>query len=210
MTTYDWASVSLVPPARIDLQLLANTGFLASAVTQAVQTIGRPGERWELTCHWMNIYGDNRADLLAFFARLNGGEHRVRMPFFGQVQRGSLGGTPLVQGASQVGNSLVIDGATISQTGWIKAMDLLRWGGSIHMATADANSDGSGNVTIPIEPAIRNSPANNAPVIVTAAQTGIFILKSPVSFGSDSRKRLSDASIVSDLTLSFIDDVLAE
>lgn len=82
-------------------------------------------------------------------------------------------GTPLVKGASQVGTALATDGWTASQTGILKAGDLITlaniaW---VFEVTADCNSDGSGNATVPIYPGILagGSPANDAAVTVTAA-----------------------------------------
>jgi hypothetical protein len=109
---------------------------------------------------------------------------------------GARGGTPLVNGASQVSTyasvkttntqNLVIDGASNSITGWAKAGDVFTIadvyavnpvsGETLDylqefVVTADANSDGSGNVTLVISPAIIISgayktasaaPANNA------------------------------------------------
>ncbi len=84
---------------------------------------------------------------------------------------GSTGGTPLVNGASQTGTTINIDGATASQTPWIKGGDVVTFAGLtlVYEITADANSDGSGLVVLPISPAIFSggSPANNAAVTVT-------------------------------------------
>lgn len=210
MTTYSWASQTLVAPTSQEIELAGNDAVLPSAFTGAIQTVSRP-KVWRMSCTWQNIYGGERADLLAFFLRLNGVEHRVRMPFFDHVQRGSLGGTPLVNGASQTGHTLVIDGATPTQTGWIKAGDILRCSSNntIHMATTDSNSDGSGNVTINIIPELRRSPANNNPIIIGAAMTGVWILESPVRMITSAMSRRSGGDqLQNDLTLTFIDDLV--
>lgn len=212
MTTYSWASYSLVAPTSQEFELVDNDGMLPSPFTGEVQTIVRP-KLWRMACTWQNIYGGQRADLLAFFLQLNGKQHRVRMPFFGHVQRGSLGGTPLINGASQTGNSVAIDGATPSQTGWIKAGDILRFASNntIHMCTADADSDGSGNVTVSIIPEIRRSPANNDPIITGATMTGIWILEDKLKFDSSAlTRRANGDALQRDLTLTFIDDVRAD
>lgn len=100
---------------------------------------------------------------------------------------GTLGGTPLVNGATQTGSSLVTDGWTAGQT-VLKKGDIFTIQGiyGVHretrqpfgylqqfVATADVTADGSGNATIPISPAITTtgpfqtvsvSPADNAPI----------------------------------------------
>lgn len=78
---------------------------------------------------------------------------------------GYTGATPLVQGAAQLGTSLVCDGAAINDL-VLLAGDGLDVNSEFKVATADANSDGAGNVTFNFEPALRASPANNAPVEV--------------------------------------------
>jgi P22 coat protein - gene protein 5 len=113
---------------------------------------------------------------------------------------GSKGGSPLVNGANQHSNAspransqtLVLDGATASQAGWAKAGDVITINGvfAINGGTrqaytylkqftvlSDAASDGSGNVTLTISPAIVSDtaspyqnvsavPADNAAVTV--------------------------------------------
>ena len=93
---------------------------------------------------------------------------------------GSTGGSPIVKGASQTGTTITIDGATASQTPWIRGGDVVKFAGLnlMYDITADANSDGSGNVTLPISPAIfsGNSPADNAAVTVTGVTVRALIV----------------------------------
>lgn len=117
---------------------------------------------------------------------------------------GDHGGTPLVKGASQTGSSLAIDGGTNSTTGFLKKGDRFTIAGvyEVHpqtkvstaelqkfVVTADVDTNGSGQATIPISPAINDgtltttnaagetvsleayqnvsaAPADNAPVTV--------------------------------------------
>lgn len=114
-----------------------------------------------------------------------------------QVQtRGTATGTPLVNGANQTGSSLVTDGWTNTITGILKVGDVFTIAGvfSINpvsrlstgnlqqfvVTTVDVNSDGSGNATVAISPAITTSgqyqtvsasPADNAAITVTASHT---------------------------------------
>lgn len=102
---------------------------------------------------------------------------------------GALGGTPLTNGATSDGATTVsIDGATNSVTGYWKAGDVVQFNGvyAVHpqtkvstgklkdfVVTADANSNGSGVVSLSISPAIvasgayqnvSNVPADNSAV----------------------------------------------
>lgn len=208
MATYSWDPQGDKPaPVETELELISNDGILASPFTGAIQTIVRP-KIWRYTCTWRNISGGERADLLAFFLRLNGTEHRVRLPFFGQVQRGTYGGTPVIDGAGQTGHTLAIRGATTNVTNWIRAGDVIRWGGTLHMATVDADSDGAGGVSVDIIPEIRDAPADATTLFTGGTMTGIWILETNVQYASSALKRLSSGDIVGDLQLSFIDDVV--
>ena len=88
-------------------------------------------------------------------------------------------GTPVVNGGSQTGDQLVIDGATASQTGYLKAGDYIQLGSGasakFHKVLEDTDTDGSGNATLTIFPDLRSSPADDATVVVTNAK-GVFRL----------------------------------
>jgi hypothetical protein len=81
-------------------------------------------------------------------------------------------GTPLVNGATQTGSTIVTDGWTIS-TLVLKKGDLITFNAitPVYDVTADGTSDGSGNLTISINPPIfaGGSPAENAPITVTSS-----------------------------------------
>lgn len=103
---------------------------------------------------------------------------------------GPLGGTPLVNGASQTGSSLVTDGWTASAAARLNQGDVFTIAGVYavnpqtrqttgqlrqFVVTADVSSDGAGNATINIYPAIVTSgakqnvtagPADNAAITV--------------------------------------------
>lgn len=106
---------------------------------------------------------------------------------------GPLGGTPLVNGASQAGSSLVTDGWTAAAALRLKKGDVFTIAGVFavnpltkinttqlrqFVVTADVSSDVAGNATIPIYPAIVTSgseqnvtasPADNAAITVLGA-----------------------------------------
>lgn len=91
---------------------------------------------------------------------------------------GALGGSPVVNGASQTGSSLIINGATATVTNWALKGDVFTVGTGANgtfavnpqnyrsttqlqqfVVTANASSDGSGNVTLSIYPPIVTSGA---------------------------------------------------
>jgi len=106
---------------------------------------------------------------------------------------GALGGTPLVNGGSQTGASLVTDGWSNSITGLLKKGDIFTVAGvravnpqsrlstgalRQFVVTADVDSNGSGQATLSIDPPITisgasqtvtGSPADNAALTVLGA-----------------------------------------
>jgi hypothetical protein len=126
----------------------------------------------------------------AFLLKLRGQAGR----FYGfdpdaTVPQGVATGTPLVKGSGQTGTALITNGWTISTTGILKAGDYIAYdttaGRQLHMVTADASSDGTGQATLAIEPPIRTSPANNA-TIITASASCIMRLETPdIGWDSD-------------------------
>ncbi len=173
MTTYAFPALT---PNRSVVELVSNTERFQSGISGAVQTVARDGAFWRLRMNFTNLKADDKAVLKAFVSRLEGQRHRFTVHDHGNVQRGAFGGTPLVAGANQLGTQVTIDGATASVTNWIRAGDMFSVNGELKMCTADANSDGSGNVTVNFVPALRNAPADNA-AITTANPTGTFMLE---------------------------------
>lgn len=104
---------------------------------------------------------------------------------------GTLGGTPLVNGASQTGSSLVTDGWTAAAANRLKQGDVFTVAGVYavnpltgqstgvlrnFVVTADTASDGSGNATIPIYPAITTSGATQTVTASPADNAALTIL----------------------------------
>lgn len=199
MTTYAFPAIV---PTSSEVTLDSNTSVFESPYTRSVQTVDRGGERWIVTLLFANLSGDDRAVLQAFLARLNGQQHRFTLENHANPNRGNFGGSPLVNGASQTGTSINIDGATPSVTNWIMAGDFFSIDGSLKQCVVDADSNGSGQVTIEFTPRIQTAPADNAVVNVSNA-TGVFFLADSSITWSNQPGGFSD------LTFSAIEDVLA-
>ena len=135
------------------------------------QVRSRGGHRWLLTATWPVL---KRSEWAAFFAfaqtqRGQYGNFTFVLPGNLATPQGVATGTPLVNGASQAGRSVVTDGWTPSTSGILKAGDVIKFAGQnkIYMLTDDANSDGGGNATLAIEPALFASPADNEALTVS-------------------------------------------
>lgn len=160
-------------------------GVAATPVTspftgsQDVQDWG--GEWWEYSIEVaVRQHAEGRA-LSAFFAKLRG----PTTPFLfcdPAVRQSGSYGTPLVNGGSQTGNTLVTDGW--SATG-LKEGDFFSLGGGattqLYQLTADVTPV-AGAATLEFVPALRSSPADNAALEVTNPQV-LLRLTSPVPAG---------------------------
>ena len=156
----------------ITFRSVNTVGLTQSPFTYAQQAVAHSGQRWEVD---VTLPAMNRADAeqwVAFLVSLRGqlGTFTLGDPV-GATPRGSAGGTPIVNGASQTGGTLNIDGCTASQTGWLKAGDYIQLGSgggaTLHKVLVDADSNGSGEVSLDIYPYLRSAPSDNATVVVT-------------------------------------------
>ena len=116
----------------------------------------------------------------AWLLSLKGRKGTFLMPIPGaESPRGSVPGTPLVDGASQTGDSLDLKGFTASQTGVLKAGDYINLGTGanthLHKVLADIDSDTAGNATVEIFPDLRESPTDSQSVITSDCK-GLFRL----------------------------------
>lgn len=154
---------------RITQRSVVAVGASPFTLDEIVQA--HPGQAWRLGVSLPPMKENLAEDFIAALLSLNGREgtflygDRTRA-----VPRGVATGTPLVAGAAQTGASLATDGWTASQTGILKAKDWLQLGSGattrLHAVLADVDSDGAGAATIDIWPALRESPADGAPVTV--------------------------------------------
>lgn len=166
-----------VTPAFTDCQfrLVHHSQSFTSPLSRAIKRQELDGARWEadFTLPAMNKYQGQVWE--AWFAKLKG----MVNTFNGYnpdkpIPIGPAGGTPLVKLGSQTGTSLNIDGCTASAV-FLKAGDMFSVNGELKMMTADATANGSGEVTLSFEPALRASPSDNAP-ITTLKPTCTMIL----------------------------------
>jgi len=157
-------------------RIVTNTMTHTSPLSGHTQTVEFPGQRWRLDWTFKPLQSANADIMKAFLISLNGRAGR----FYGfdpakRTPRGVGTGTPLVNGASQTGTTLITDGWTTSQTGIMKKGDYFAVNGELKMITEDCNSDGSGNATLTFGPALRNSPGDNNAITVTNPVTTFML-----------------------------------
>jgi len=105
MTTYTFPSIT---PSSNTFELVTNTRTFQSPLTNSVQTASRKGSLWKVSMRFNNLTGDDRAEMQAFLAKLNGQQHRFYVQDHGFVRRGSA--PSLAQQITTAGNFTI--GAT--------------------------------------------------------------------------------------------------
>ena len=166
MTTYTMPPTPGFRSVRFGLR--ANTQRFTSPLNKSVQTLELPGALWFASFELPPMTRDQAAAWQAFLIDLMGSSGR----FFGAdpdgaAPRGAYDSgldTPLVAGAAQTGASLATDGWRANQTGLLLPGDFLEVGGELKMVTTRVDSDGGGAATVSFKPALRASPADDAPL----------------------------------------------
>jgi len=184
MPTYPLTFPS-VTPATASFRIIRATSSSISPFTFRQQVYKFGGERWEGNVTFPPMTQDTAGELQAFFLEMQGeyGTFLYGDPnYLAQGPRGLASGSPVVMGGGQTGNSLIVDGLSNGLTGWLKKGDYIQLGtgttARLYQVYQDVNTNGSGQATIPIFPALRSSPADNAAVVVNGA-VGCFRLSTP-------------------------------
>lgn len=191
--TYPLSLPTITGIANIVITARNSVAVATSPFTLTTQVMQHQGSRWEASVTLPPMKRASAEEWIAFLISLNGayGTFLLGDPM-GATARGSAStaaGTPLVNGGSQTGSTLNIDGAPNNATGYLKAGDYIQVGTNLYKILADANSNGSGQVSLDIWPRLRSSPADNAAVVVAGAK-GLFRLSS-----SDASFSIDNASV---------------
>ena len=171
----------------VTLRQINVSAVSTSPFTLHQQVVSHAGARWEADISLPPMARADAAVWVGFLSSLRGVFGSFIMgPPDAASPLGSAGGSPLIEGAGQTGDTINLDGATASQTGWLKAGDYVQIGDYLKVVLADADSDGSGNVQIEVWPEVRNAVADNT-ALITASPTGLWRLASnDLSYDIDS------------------------
>jgi len=200
MATYNFPSIT---PTSQTFELITNSRQFQSPVSGAVQTLSRKGSFWKTRMTFSNLRGNDRAEMQAFIAKMDGQTHRMRLEDYGRVRYGAATSpqSVLVNGAGQTGSSINLDGATNSVTNFFKAGDYMSFNNELHMVTADASSNASGQIAVSIAPPIRKATTNDDAVQIFAS-LGVFMMTNTPRWSTES-------TYISSITIEAIEDVLA-
>jgi hypothetical protein len=156
-----------------------------SPFTFSQQVVRHAGARWSATISIPPVKRSDSEYWNSFLLRLRGqfgtfllGDPNAATP---RGSAASAAGTPVVNGASQTGNELAIDGLPTSAVGYLRAGDYIQLGSAasarLYKVLEDVDTNGSGEATLNLWPDLRSSPADGATVTVSGAK-GVFRLAS--------------------------------
>jgi len=144
--------------------------FISRTISGRRQARQIGGQYWEMTATFPPMTRAEFAPINAFVLKQRGQYESFQVvPPVLNAGLGSPAGTPLVNGADQTGRSVVTDGWNNSIT-IFKAGDYLKFANhdKVYTVVTDATSNGSGQSTITIEPALITSPANDSAITYTS------------------------------------------
>ena len=128
-----------------------------SPFTNQQQVFEHDGAQWTTTMTLPSMKKDSASIWLAFFMSLRGRRGTFKL---GDQDRktiqGVATGTIRVNGASQTGNQVALDGFANSTSNVFKAGDYIQINSYLYMVIENATSNGSGQANVKIEPALRS------------------------------------------------------
>ena len=170
--------------ASIELRAINAVAYSRSPFTFSGQAHEDSGKAWQADVTLPPMRRENAEQWIAWLISLKGqfgtfylGDPNATLPM-GSARDSD---TILVNGAVSSGNTINIDSAPASQSGYLKAGDYMQIGTGtnkqLFKVLADVTTSGAGGATVDVWPNVRTSIAENASVTVEAAQ-GVFRLAS--------------------------------
>ena len=155
--------------------LTRSVAISISPFTKQEQVFQHEGEQWKATFTLPPMKKEKAAVWLAFLMSLRGrrGTFKIGDQDRKTIQ-GTATGTVLVNGASQTGNAINLDGFTASRANVFLAGDYIQINSYLYMVSANVTANGSGQATVYVEPELRTGiePINdNTTVIYTNTTT---------------------------------------
>ena len=186
--SYPLSTPTNIGIANITLSAENAVAISQSPFTYQQQVVAHPGQRWAASISLPPMKRLDAEYWVAFLLSLKGqiGTFLLGDPncVTAQGSASTTPGTPLVNGAGQTGDTLIIDGLPVSTTGYLLPGDYIQLGSStttqFYKVLTQVNTSVSGGATLDLWPNLRSSPANNATIIV-ANTKGRFRLKDNVT-----------------------------
>ena len=155
--------------------LVRTVAVSTSPFTGQDQVVQHEGEYWTTQIKFPPMLKAKAAVVIAFLLQLRGrrGTFKIGDQDRKTIQ-GVATGTIRVNGASQTGNQVALDGFANSTSNVFKAGDYITIGSYLYMVTEDVTSNASGEADVKIEPALRQgieTIADDATVTYTNTTT---------------------------------------
>ena len=173
-------SYPLTFPTNVGVQtqrfsLVRTVAVSSSPFTAQDQVVQHEGEFWTTQIKFPPMLKVNAAPIIAFLLQLRGrrGTFKIGDQDRKTIQ-GVATGTIRVNGASQTGNQVALDGFANSTSNLFKAGDYIQIGSYLYLVTEDVTSNGSGEADVKIEPALRQgieTISDDATVLYTNTTT---------------------------------------
>ena len=129
-----------------------------SPFTFQTQVHQHQGEFWRTVISLPPMLRSNANIWLSFLLQLRGRRGTFKIgDQDAKTITGVATGTIRVNGASQTGNQVALDGFANSTNNVFKAGDYIQIGSYLYMVIEDVNSNSSGEANVKIEPALRSS-----------------------------------------------------
>ena len=171
-------TIPAVKSSSVTLALIRGDSSI-ELMNKAEVIISPPGAIWVLSFplgpQLINI--NNTRPWIAALVQLSklSNTFKLTPPPYSGPSTGYSGAAPLVKDGGQLGTSINADGVTVS-TAIALAGDFLEINGEFKTITADATSDGFGDVTFNFEPALRAAPADNAVIDIQTPQIELRLI----------------------------------
>lgn len=139
------------------------------------------GQRWSLSVSLPALERKSAKPWIAFLASLNGIEGTFLFRDCSESQPlGTGNGSPMVNGADQVGKTINLSGLFPSESGVLKAGDYFSINNNLYVALNDLDSDSNGEGSLDLWPNIKTSYADGTLLDFVDAQGTFRLTKSAV------------------------------
>ena len=202
MTTFVFATeCPNILPSASSWELVTNTRIFQSPLTNAIKTAGRKGSHWKISLSFDNLFAEDRANMQAFLAALEGQEHRFEIKDHSFTRRGTGTTTGWTSDSSPAssGNTLNLQNSGTVTTSIAKG-DYISVDNQLFICTEGDSVTNGSELSVTVSPAVRSLTAGQSVELVNP--TGIFIMTG--STGWDTRP-----GIISSFRLDAVEDVLA-
>lgn len=167
-------------PAAVNWSLSDKGGTLAGGLGGTSQRVNRLGNRWRCEVVMPALTAQQAREWSAALSK--GLRDGVAFKFTQASLSVLSEGTPLVNGASQTGNALACDGFTTGFVAYAGQFFSITTGGQryVYMVQETTKSASGAFAALPIEPALRVSPADNDVIEFAAPHIEGLLVEAPM------------------------------